>query len=100
MNAIKESQRRLIEVTWGDKQVGSYPVDLKLRVDNSTHILRDISGSLANEKINILSLQTQKVLQSSEVYIYLSIELTSVQQLKRALELLQKIPNVLEVQRW
>ena len=97
---MKDNQRRLIPVTWGEKALGTYPADLKLRVEDHTGVLRDISTLLANEKINVLALQTQKIIHIDEVYIYISIELISVQQLKRVLELLQKIPSILSVQRW
>jgi GTP pyrophosphokinase len=99
LNIENDSLHRMIEVSWGEKHTGAYPADLLIRVYDRAGILRDITAQLANEKINVLGLQTQKIHDSPEVDIYLTIEIKDRQQLKSAVEQLQKLPNVLEVRR-
>lgn len=99
LNIANDSLHRMIEVSWGEKHTGAYPADLLIRVYDRAGILRDITAQLASEKINVLGLQTQKINDSPEVDIYLTIEIEDRQQLKSAVELLQKLPNVLEVRR-
>lgn len=93
----KDNKGRLIEVSWGEKHAGNYPADLFIRVYDHPGLLRDITTLLASEKINVLGLQTQRVSDSPEVDIYLTIEITNRQQLKNAQDQLLKLPNVIQV---
>lgn len=99
LNVVNDSSHRMMEVSWGEKSGGAYPADLLVRVYDRAGILRDITAQLASEKINVLGLQTQKIDDSPEVDIYLTIEIQDRQQLKSAVEQLQKLPSVLEVRR-
>lgn len=99
LNIAKENQTRLIEVNWGDKVSRTYSVDLQLRVYDRTGLLRDITTVLASEKINLLGLQTYTDSHTQEANIYLIIEISNRDQLKKALELLHKVPNVIQARR-
>lgn len=99
LHVTKNHHVRLIEVSWGAKQVTKYPVDLILRIYDRAGLLRDITTVLAAEKINVQGLQTQKLHDSPEMDIYLTLEILSVMQLNKALAELKKIPNVIEVKR-
>lgn len=98
-NITKDNHNRMIEVGWGEKMTGAYPADLWIKIYDRTGLLRDITTMLASEKINVLGLKTQKVNDSPEVDIYLTIEITNRQQLKSTIEHLQKLPNIIEVKR-
>lgn len=98
-NLAGEGRERLMDVNWGDRQTGAYPADLLIRVYDRAGLLRDITTMLASEKINVLGLQTQKISDSPEVDIYLTIQIANRQQLKSALEMIQKLPNIIEVRR-
>ncbi|VVC77223.1 GTP pyrophosphokinase [Aquicella siphonis] len=98
-NLSGEGLDRVMEVNWGDRHSGAYPADLLIRVYDRPGLLRDMTTMLASEKINVLGLQTQKVNDSPEVDIYLTIEIANRQQLKVALEQIQKLPNIIEVRR-
>ncbi|MBA3661835.1 MAG: bifunctional (p)ppGpp synthetase/guanosine-3',5'-bis(diphosphate) 3'-pyrophosphohydrolase [Gammaproteobacteria bacterium] len=93
------NQERIIEVNWGEELTGKYPVDLLLHVQDRTGMLRDITTLLAGEKINVLGLQTQKCLNPQEIEIYITVEIDSRDQLKKALLLLQHVPSVLNAKR-
>lgn len=91
---------RLVEVNWGGKFTQAYPVDLQLTMYNRSGLLRDITTFLAAEKINVLGLQTTQVqAQIPEVVVYLTIEITDMEQLNGIIDQLQKIPNVTSVRR-
>lgn len=98
-NITQDNHNRMIEVGWGEKMTGAYPADLWIKIFDRTGLLRDITTMLANEKINVLGLKTQKTRDSSEVDIYLTIEIHSREQLKATIENLKKLPNILEVKR-
>lgn len=101
--AIAEHKKRLIEVTWGEKTktvTGTYPVDLQLLVHDRAGVLRDITTCLAGEKINVIGLQTHTAVPPTfEAIIYLTIEISNREQLQKAVELLQHVPNVLDARR-
>lgn len=102
LQVTEENKKRLIEVNWGEKHkepTGNYPVDLQLHVYDRAGVLRDITTVLAGEKINVLGLQTQRYAHSVEAEIFLTIEISSREQLQKAIELLQHVPNVLEARR-
>ena len=99
LQMAKENKKRVIDVNWGQKHAGSYPTDLVIHVFDRPGLLRDIASWLAGEKMNVLGLQTQKVNDSSEMEIYVTIEIETRQQLKMALEQLKNIPNVIDVRR-
>lgn len=96
----QDHQSRLIDVNWGERKVSSrYPVDLLLHVHDRAGLLRDITTLLAGEKFNVLGLQARKANRSNEEDIFLTIEITNRDQMRKAIDLLKEIPSVLEVRR-
>jgi GTP pyrophosphokinase len=98
-HVIKNHHVRLIDVSWGEKQAHVYPVDLKLRIYDRPGLLRDITTTLANDKINVQGLQTEKISDSPEMDIYITIEISNVNLLNKAMVELKKISNVIDVKR-
>ena len=90
---------RLIPVNWSNKISGCYQVDLYLQVQNRTGLLRDITALLANESINVMSLQTHQKSASESCDIYVTVEINDRTQLQKALLSLQNIPNILMAKR-
>lgn len=93
----QENENRLISVSWGDKYSEAYPVDLIMRALNRPGLLRDLTSILANEKINVLGLRTQKHRSSDEVDLHLTIEVASAALLHRTIDLLKQLPEVIHV---
>lgn len=99
-NLTRNNDGRMVEVAWGGRHQASYPVDLQLITYDRAGLLRDITTMLASEKINLIGLNTtQTGANIQEAVIYLTLEIDSVEQLKKAIDFLTKIPNVLEVRR-
>jgi GTP pyrophosphokinase len=96
LQMTRDNTNRKIDVSWGDKYAGSYPADLYVRVYDRPGLLRDIAMLLSNEKLNVVALQTNKVADSSEMDIYITIEIVNRQQLQVALDHLKKVPNVID----
>src|SRR5690606_34040131 len=69
LNARKHNEQRLIEIAWNEQTPTAYPVDLQIHVYDRAGLLRDISTFLANEKLNVLGLQTVPLRHSAEIYI-------------------------------
>lgn len=97
--ASNSSADRLIQVCWNDTAKKSYPVDLEVLVYNRPGILRDLSNILANENINILSLNTASNQSESTTRIFITIEVDSIERLGKILDHLHQVPNVYQVTR-
>jgi GTP pyrophosphokinase len=100
-NALRhreEGGERLIEVGWGTAGGESYPVEVEIIAYDRAGLLRDITGLLANEKINVLGVST--VTDRQQVaHMTFTLEIPDVGTLSRILALLDRIPNVTEVRR-
>jgi GTP pyrophosphokinase len=53
-----EDRARLIEVNWGEQTEEGYQVDIAVEAYDRSGLLRDITALLANEKINLTSVNT------------------------------------------
>src|SRR3990172_1845919 len=100
-NALRhhnENEERLIEVSWGARAGQTYPVEVEIAAHDRAGLLRDITGLLANEKINVLGVST--VTDRQEVaHMTFTLEIPDIETQSRILALIDQIPNVLEVRR-
>jgi guanosine-3',5'-bis(diphosphate) 3'-pyrophosphohydrolase len=87
---------RLIEVDWGRSEQ-TYPVMVKIMAYDRGGLLRDIAAVVAAENVSMssVSVSTQK----SVATFFATLEITSIDQLSLVLTKIDRIPNVIEVQR-
>ena len=98
--ALPEDQRvRLVEVEWGSGTGSVFAAEIVVTAFDRTGLLRDVSGVLANEKINLLGINSSTDRQEQMVYSKLNVEVTSVDQLILVIDKLTQIPNVQSVNR-
>ncbi len=95
----EEQQARLIEVEWGSGGDSMFQAEIKLSAYDRTGLLRDISSVLANEKINLLNINSTTDQKEMMVITTLNIEVRSVDQLILVIDKLTQIPNVQSVKR-
>ena len=101
-NALRhhgESEERLIEVSWGAAAGQLYPVEVEIVAHERSGLLRDITSLFANEKINVLAVNTQTDKDQHVARMAFTIEIPNVESLSRVLALLDQIPNVMDVRR-
>ena len=94
-----EHEERLIEVSWGATTGQTYPVDVDIIAHERAGLLRDITGLLANENINAISVNTQTDKHQHVAHMTFTLEIPNVEALSRILALLDRIPNVMSVHR-
>ena len=94
-----EDRDRLIEVEWGADVEESYLTDIHVLAYDRAGLLRDITGVLANEKINLLGANTATDKQDGMARMSLSIEIRDIRQLSRILTQIGQLPNVVEARR-
>jgi GTP pyrophosphokinase len=90
---------RLIEVEWGMPAVEGYLADVSVQAYDRPGLLRDITAILANEKINLNSVNTATDKQDGMARMNLSLEISDIGQLSRVLAQIGQLPNVVEARR-
>ena len=98
LNLHDDKRNRLIEVEWGAGDQ-TYPVDIEVRAFDRQGLLRDVSAILANEKINVVTLNTRTDPRDHSARIQFTMEVTNTNQLSRVLSRINQLPNVLEARR-
>jgi GTP pyrophosphokinase len=99
INCSERQKQRFIQVSWTDAMSERYTVDLFIRAYDRPGLLRDITTLLANEKTNVMALQTNINKQENMTNIMLTIEMIGLGGLSRILARIGEIPNVLEARR-
>ena len=97
-NILSTTDRnRLIQVSWGGPKTATYPAVVLVHAYNRLGLMRDLSEIIANEQINITDVNISNKHHLAEVT--LALEVTDVSQLKRVMDKLEQLPNVIEVNR-
>ncbi|MGE3919482.1 MAG: GTP diphosphokinase [Gammaproteobacteria bacterium] len=97
-NIDEKQKERLLEVTWGEERA-FYPVDIDVTAYERPGLVRDITGLLAQDKINLLSLTTNADKQEHSVAIHATIEIEDLSSLSRILDRINQIPNISSAKR-
>jgi GTP pyrophosphokinase len=94
-----ESPERIIEVSWGETQIETYPVEVEISAYDRQGLLRDVTSILANERVNVTGMSTLTDAPSNTARLQLSIEVASLSQLSQVLDRVQRIHNVIAAKR-
>lgn len=103
-NALRwqnEDSERLINVEWSNSnEVQVYPVDIQIFAFDRRGLLNDVCQIIYFEGINILATNTiTNKNKENEVKMQFTLEITSLDQLSKALAKIDNLPNVMEVTR-
>ena len=90
---------RLVEVQWGAKSEEMYPVSIQVKAYDRAGLLRDVTGLVADEKINMQSAEAVTGMKNNMAVINATLELSNISQLTRIMTRIEHLPNVLEVRR-
>ena len=94
-----EDRDRLIDVEWGARPDRVFPVDIQLQAYDRPGLLRDVSGLLANDRVNVMGVNTVTDRNDMIARMELHIEVTDIGQLSRILSRIGQLPNIIEVKR-
>lgn len=90
---------RFIDVSWGEKAVQPYEVDMEIKAMDRSGLLRDITSVLAGEEVNVLGVNTHSNRKTQTAHMRLTVEVQSVEQLNHALSRLAQVQGMLEAHR-
>jgi GTP pyrophosphokinase len=90
---------RVIAVEWGTSEDQSFPVDVNIRAFDRRGLVRDISGVLADSKINILAMNTFTHEDDGIADMTIKIMVRDFEELSRVLAKIQGLPNIVSARR-
>ena len=90
---------RLIDVEWESHPSRHYSVDVVVEAYDRFGLLRDIATVLAAEHINVLASHTRAREADPQARMELTLEISDIAQLSRALRRIGQLRNVVEVHR-
>lgn len=94
----EQSPEKVLPATWAveDKQQ-LFAVDIEIRAQDRSGLLRDVSDTLTRNKINVTAVQTQS--RDLEASMRFTLEVSQVSDLPRVLSSLTEVKGVLSVSR-
>lgn len=95
---VLRASERMVQTTWGD--LGSdtvYPVDVFVLAQDRQGLLRDISDIFLREKINVIGVSTRS--SKGQAFMSFTGEISSTEQLQKAMKVIGDVKGVVEVKR-
>ncbi len=99
LNMSTEMSSRLIAVDWNVRSEQIYPVDIMVEAIDRKGLLRDITAVVANENINLISVNTVSNKLDNTAKMKITVEISNVDELSRVLIKIEQLPNIFEVYR-
>jgi GTP pyrophosphokinase len=99
LNLRSKSPERLIAVDWGDQDNVTFPVDVLIEAFDRAGLLRDITAVVANERINMSTVNVVTKKKENKAKVYATLEIANIDQLSRVLAKIEQLPNVIEARR-
>ncbi|MDO8266562.1 MAG: GTP diphosphokinase [Moraxellaceae bacterium] len=100
MHLQETEPARVVDVQWNQSETDVYAVDIHIRAWDRTGLLRDITGVLANEHVNVTGLQTHSNKSDGTASMQVTVEIGSLNALGRLLAKIEQQPNVIEARRY
>ncbi len=99
LNMNTEMDSRLIAVDWNTGSEQIYPVGIIIKAIDRKGLLRDITAIVANENINLISVNTLSNKSDNSAKMKITVEISNVHELSRVLIKIEQLPNIFEVYR-
>ena len=90
---------RVVEVSWGVDKENTYPMTIQLQAFDRKGLLKDISSVFADEKVNVLEMNTRTNTKDQSVSMEVLVEVINLEEMSKLLAKLDQLPNVLSVKR-
>ena len=91
--------QRVVQVDWGQEDQHAYPVDIVIEAFDRQGLLRDITMVLADEKVDLISVNTSSNKASNTASMQMTVEVPSIDALGEVLAKIIRLPNILSAKR-
>lgn len=96
---MEEHPERHIEASWAEQYSGGYIAQLKILSNDRSGLLRDVTSILANEKINVLGMNTQSEVSKQLVRMEIKLEVYNVGAFNRVVTKISQLDDMIDVKR-
>jgi len=96
---LSRHPERNVEVHWGNDSSSGYALELMVFANDRTGLVRDITAIIANDKVNMLGMNTKTVEATQTAQIGLTVEVADQEVLTRLLGKLNNVEGVYDVKR-
>ncbi len=90
---------RLVRTTWGSKGSARYPAGVRIEALDRVGLLRDVTTMLADEKVNLISIHTNKKPGRATTTIIMMLDVSGVDQLYSIVNRLSAVRGVFRAAR-
>ncbi len=94
-----KAPERILPVSWGALAESEFPVDIEVEAYDRRGLVRDVSGTLADEKISIHGMKTVTDPREDVAHMKIGISITGLEQLSRVLARIAQLPSVIGARR-
>jgi len=95
---VLRAPERMVQSSWGELGGDTvYPVDVFVLAQDRQGLLRDISDIFLREKINVVGVSTRS--SKGQAFMSFTGEISSTEQLQRAMKVITEVKGVAEVKR-
>lgn len=95
----KTQPDRLIEASWNQTSQPFYPVDIKITAYENPDLGREVTLTLANDRIHLLNLNTFRDRKSNLTHVVITLETTHIDMLTEIIHKLSSLSHVISVKR-
>lgn len=95
----RQTPERVMSVGWADRAVGRYPARILIEAWDRRELIRDLSGLLAGDNINLSAMNAKRIEGSELVRIELTVQVEDYEQLAGLLNRMQSIPGITSARR-
>ncbi|MFW6339638.1 MAG: bifunctional (p)ppGpp synthetase/guanosine-3',5'-bis(diphosphate) 3'-pyrophosphohydrolase [Wenzhouxiangella sp.] len=99
INLQRQSPERVIQVRWAHQATGRYPARILIDAWDRRELIRDVSGLLAGENVNVTAMNASRQEDTEQVRIDLTVQVEDFDQLASLLNRMQSIPGVTTARR-
>jgi GTP pyrophosphokinase len=89
---------RVVAIDWGPTEGEKHLVDVEIRANDRSGLLRDLSNLISNAGVNMTAARAEGS-KDGQAWLRLSLEFNSAEQVVRVLQRLDQHRDVLEVRR-
>ncbi|PSJ39325.1 GTP diphosphokinase [Zobellella taiwanensis] len=90
---------RMVDAVWGENYSGGYNLTMRVVANDRSGLLRDITTILANEKINVMGVNSRSNRKQQTATIDMELEVYNIDTLSRTLAKISQLPDILEARR-
>ncbi|MCC6208064.1 MAG: GTP diphosphokinase, partial [Gammaproteobacteria bacterium] len=90
---------RVIAVDWCGSAQQTFPADIQITAFDRHGLLSDVTAMVANEKINVIAVNTLSDSRDHTASMRLTLEVPDIDTLSRLLARINQLPNILQVRR-